>query len=44
MTPDALPEGFEAWPKDVQKRWLEEYHALYFPNIPDDRLPNIPDN
>jgi len=28
-----LPEGFEAWPREVQSRFLEEYHALYFPKL-----------
>ena len=28
-----LPEGFEAWPRDVQSRYLEELHALYFPKL-----------
>ncbi len=28
-----LPEGFEAWPKEIQSRFLEEYHALYFPKL-----------
>lgn len=26
-----LPEGFEAWPRKVQKHYLQELHALYFP-------------
>jgi phage terminase large subunit-like protein len=28
-----LPDGFEAWPAEIQKRFLEEYHALYFPRL-----------
>jgi len=28
-----LPEGFEQWPPEIQKRFLEEYHALYFPKL-----------
>jgi predicted phage terminase large subunit-like protein len=28
-----LPEGFESWPKDIQARFLAEYHALYFPKL-----------
>ena len=28
-----LPEGFEAWPADIQSRYLEELHALYFPKL-----------
>ena len=28
-----LPEGFDAWPRDVQARYLEELHALYFPKL-----------
>jgi excisionase family DNA binding protein len=26
-----LPEGFEKWPREVQQRYWEEFHALYFP-------------
>jgi phage terminase large subunit-like protein len=28
-----FPEGFEAWPRQVQERWLADYHALYFPKL-----------
>ena len=28
-----LPEGFEAWPREVQSRFLEELNALYFPQL-----------
>ena len=28
-----LPEGFEQWPREIQSRFLEEYHALYFPRL-----------
>jgi len=28
-----LPEGFESWPAEIQKRYLEEFHALYFPKL-----------
>jgi phage terminase large subunit-like protein len=28
-----LPEGFEAWPREVQQRFIEEFHALYFPRL-----------
>ena len=28
-----LPEGFESWPAEIQKRFLEEFHALYFPKL-----------
>ena len=33
MSEADLPEGFEAWPADIQKRYLEELHALYFPRL-----------
>ena len=34
-TPGGLdfPDGFEAWPRQVQERWLADYHALYFPKL-----------
>lgn len=34
-TPGGLdfPDGFEAWPRAVQERWLSDYHALYFPKL-----------
>ena len=28
-----FPEGFDAWPPAVRKRWLDDYHALYFPKL-----------
>jgi len=28
-----FPEGFAAWPKDVQAKWAAEIHALYFPKL-----------
>jgi phage terminase large subunit-like protein len=28
-----LPEGFEQWPKEIQQKYLEELHALYFPKL-----------
>ncbi len=28
-----LPDGFEAWPKEIQSRYLEELHNLYFPKL-----------
>ena len=28
-----LPEGFEHWPAEIQKRYWEEFHALYFPKL-----------
>lgn len=28
-----LPEGFEAWPREIQAKFLEEYRALYFPKL-----------
>ena len=28
-----LPDGFEAWPAEIQQRFMEEYHALYFPKL-----------
>jgi phage terminase large subunit-like protein len=28
-----LPEGFERWPKEVQAKYWEEFHALYFPRL-----------
>ena len=28
-----LPEGFEAWPRPIQQKYLEELHALYFPKL-----------
>jgi phage terminase large subunit-like protein len=28
-----FPDGFEAWPRSVQERWLSDYHALYFPKL-----------
>ena len=33
MSEADLPEGFDAWPRDVQSRYLEELHALYFPRL-----------
>ncbi len=33
MSEADLPEGFEQWPRDVQSRYLEELHALYFPKL-----------
>ena len=33
MSEADLPEGFEQWPRDVQARYLEELHALYFPRL-----------
>ena len=32
-TEPELPEGFEAWPREVQSRYLEELHNLYFPKL-----------
>lgn len=26
-----FPEGFAAWPREIQSRYLEELHAVYFP-------------
>jgi hypothetical protein len=31
LADDLFPENFPAWPRTVQKRYLEELHALYFP-------------
>jgi len=28
-----FPDGFELWPKEVQRQWVEAYHALYFPRL-----------
>ena len=28
-----LPEGFESWPAEIQKRFLEDLRALYFPKL-----------
>jgi len=28
-----LPPGFKAWPAEIQQRWIEELHALYFPKV-----------
>ena len=28
-----FPDGFDAWPPAVRKRWLDDYHALYFPKL-----------
>ncbi len=28
-----LPEGFEAWPREIQQRFLEEYRNLFFPKL-----------
>ena len=33
MDDPGLPEGFEAWPKEIQQKYLEELHALYFPKL-----------
>ena len=33
MSEADLPEGFEAWPKAIQQKYLEELHALYFPKL-----------
>lgn len=31
-TPDSLlPEGYDTWPRSVQRRFVEELYALYFP-------------
>jgi hypothetical protein len=27
-----LPENFERWPRSVQLRYLEELHAIYYPD------------
>ena len=32
-SPLDFPDGFEAWPRSVQERWLSDYHALYFPKL-----------
>lgn len=32
-SPLDFPEGFESWPRSVQERWLNDYHALYFPKL-----------
>ena len=34
-TPGGLdfPDGFTLWPKEVQRQWVEAYHALYFPKV-----------
>ena len=34
-TPGGLefPEGYHLWPKPVQEQWLQELHALYFPQL-----------
>jgi hypothetical protein len=26
-----IPEGYDKWPRSVQRRYLEELFALYFP-------------
>lgn len=28
-----FPDGYENWPPEIRKRWLEDYHALYFPKL-----------
>ena len=28
-----FPDGYENWPREIQSRWLSEYHALYFPRL-----------
>jgi phage terminase large subunit-like protein len=28
-----LPEGFDKWPREVQAKYWEEFHALYFPKL-----------
>jgi predicted phage terminase large subunit-like protein len=28
-----LPEGFDKWPKEVQAKYWQEFHALYFPKL-----------
>ena len=33
MDASDLPEGFGQWPPEIQKRFLEEYQALYFPKL-----------
>ena len=33
MSEADLPEGFEAWPRAIQQKYLEELHALYFPKL-----------
>ena len=33
MNDPDLPEGFEQWPREIQQKYLEEYHALYFPRL-----------
>ena len=33
MADPDLPEGFENWPPAIQSRFLEEWHALYFPRL-----------
>ena len=33
MNDPDLPEGFDQWPKEIQAKFFEEYHALYFPRL-----------
>ena len=33
MDDPGLPEGFEAWPRPIQQKYLEELHNLYFPKL-----------
>ena len=33
MDASDLPEGYGQWPPEVQKRFLEEFQALYFPKL-----------
>lgn len=28
---DLIPEAYYTWPREIQSRYLEELHALYFP-------------
>jgi hypothetical protein len=30
-TDDIIPEGFDRWPRAVQRHYIEELYALYFP-------------
>ena len=33
MSEADLPEGFESWPREIQAKYLEELHNLYFPKL-----------
>jgi hypothetical protein len=44
---DLIPEGYDLWPRAIQRQYWRELHALYFPEqhgrAPDPLLAGIPE-